>query len=313
MNKTYNIVFYTVFSILLSLALLCVAHATEEPLTFSQFLSNQPKIYTERRTFQWENPQHFLESFNRGVKISFKGPLHGPAIFDENVGKEKILIVGGGLAYDDLVRGKPSLFVEPTREEYKDRIKYYPFNAYLVDLDGKHMYSENALSYSDLAINIRAPIGQFPGLPSVFINQFSTVVFEYIGGDLINPSVLTNIREILIPGGKLVFDSHIQLIPQDIAVLKSEGFESRSIEGIGTIYYKTNIPKTVSGFSLYCSTGDQERLEQHPKEVFAAFKGEVDERVRPLGFSSVDLTTSTDYWYSECCEGGYCIVYKNNK
>lgn len=108
-----------------------------------------------RRLANYETPAMYLASFGEGGA-------------NEGV-EDKILVIGGGLAYDDHVVISAGNVFLPQIYTDRDRMRFYPFNAYLVDLTGFYHYDLNPdslnaidhpLSHSDLRADINIPNGK---------------------------------------------------------------------------------------------------------------------------------------------------------
>lgn len=342
MKKPPNIIFHAVSGLLLSLFLMCGANASTttktvgcQSIDYFDFHSdkfvNVSDIYLQRRLFQW-TPEKFINSFKNYVAIEFIAGDQKKinCSFGGNLHKEKILIVGGGLIYDDDVKGATSQFISKSYESYNDRIQYYPFNAYLVDLDGTRMYHGNGSSYSDSSGDIENK----ETIPSIFTkDQFDIIVFEHIDSYLINQNVLTNILSILKPEGTLIFNCPIELtIKNNIEEIKKdlEQYKSIEIKDVGTICFVPNqiLKKSASRFLLHFvptkeiqlkiqhmnSTELNIELQKHTPQILKNFREVANEWVQQFGFKSLDVTfSSPKYWFSSCCDEGYCLAYKKEK
>lgn len=86
----------------------------------------------ERRLFLYQPPEQYFDSFERPIEFSsIISDL--PSIMHSNIGEKKIAVIGGGLTYDDLAQGSRSLIING--DVAKTRLKPYPKNAFLIDLD----------------------------------------------------------------------------------------------------------------------------------------------------------------------------------
>lgn len=315
MKKTSNAIFHAVFGFLLSLFLLCEANASTKPLI--------SEIYSQRRLFKWTSPELFLDSFVKGVPVEFiGGNLKGTQVtFSTNTtAKEKILIVGGGLAWDDDVAAvKTPIFASETTD-YIKRAKYYPFNAYLVDLEGKY-YDNGKLnfieSHPDKLVDIRIPIDtkETKVIPSIFKKTFDIVIFEYLYPDALTLDAFKNAYEMLKSNGKLILNCPVYLQAQEEKELQQKKeFIAKTISNLGTIYYlpSNKLPSDFLRFTLFCSKSDYDRLKVNGKKIFEAFKEEANKWIIQAGFTSSELENSTNYWYAKCCSQGYCSVYKKD-
>lgn len=340
MKKSFGMFFYV--SVVWALSLISIHSANSadkieviEEKASSATYSNEngdlltlPDYYHQRRLFNWKDPQQFLDSFTKkeGVEVNFiAGELENKKgiYFTGNLkNKERILVIGAGLTYDDDVNPSKVFF---TANERTGRIKFYPFNTYLADL-GTYWYSEKEISSNpDQKASIKIPVGEKEGIYKDFIKEpFDVVVLEYIFFSLINQNNLTNISQILRPGGVLIFNCPVSLVSitkEDLKDHKDDNYID--IEGLGRVYYTPNelLPKSVSRFLLHCFPTNEIRemeeseinqvLQQYTPQVFMAFKEVINEWMKGFGFSTAVIETKTPLsWYSSCCNFGYCLAYK---
>lgn len=211
MRKKLGIPFCILFGIILVLTSIAQTNATETMYSelSQELLGNKINIIKERRLFQWKNPEHFLSSFSGSVPVTFDGIIKGFATFKGNINtQEKILVIGGGLAYDDLKSDcSETFFLSEEVSQNKDRINYYPFNTYLIDYDGIFEYSSPErpiLSFSDFAADItKAPnITQDLGLNS----EFDIIILEHLPHTVYTTEGIENIKSLLKPEGILISD-----------------------------------------------------------------------------------------------------------
>lgn len=185
-----------------------------------------------RRLSNYNSPGEFLQTFDEG---------------ELNIGKPKILIIGGGLSYDDLVLGNSLVFLQQ-KEEIGTRENYYPTNAYLVDLEGIN-YSLNTHSYSDFQANITKALTQRTpndykqgintnlGLPSMFEGKFDIVMWEGLPA-MQDQQAFKNVLSLLKSGGLFISDN-VTLYPTKFLDKTLLELEFKDIKFINT----PNIPE----------------------------------------------------------------------
>lgn len=351
MRKNLRIPFYIVFGMLLTLVFTSQTSASVQtsmyPSLSQESLKDKIKVINERRLFKWENFQHFLNSFNKPVQVTFDGIIKGSAFFEGNTKtQERILIVGGGLAYDDLVKDSETLllngFLGKELGQEKDRPKYYPFNAYLVDFNGAYAYSNRyditVPSFSDSSVDITKDIGapvnwQFKvnnggGIPKEFTeNPFHVVILEHLSV-LLSKKILQNINSILVPTGVLIVDNPIRLIAKSAFQIKEAQLEELQVEDVGTLYFVPDkaLEDKTPRFYLYFVEGSnfqetnkiERYLEKNMLKIFNTFKDKAaDKWVQTYGFDSINLKTDfkeySPHWCSDCCVSGLCLAYKKKK
>lgn len=171
---------------------------------FSNGLLAMDRPENNRRLVKYSTSENYISSFQEG---------------EINHGKPKILFIGAGLAYDDLVPNSQAQFI-PIGSKLKcpalPRTKYYPYNAYLIDLDGKFFYKEDANSESDLQADIRKDVGSAQGLPSEFKGKFDFIVLEYLNFNAMTRGSIKNIYSLLKIGGKIIDFSKFNVVIRDI-------------------------------------------------------------------------------------------------
>jgi hypothetical protein len=165
-------------------------------------------IQEDRRTEIYASPQSYLDSFKA-----------------ENNGKSKILYIGAGLAYDDLVISSSTHFLKDINLE-KTRPTYFPKNAYLIDVDGIFFsyppLSEKISSRSDYQADIAQGIGTPTGLPQMFEGQFDTIILENLDFDSITGTAFKNLYSLLKKGGKIICNIYYEVSIQNIEEIKRE-------------------------------------------------------------------------------------------
>jgi hypothetical protein len=160
------------------------------------------------------------EKMHPGRKQNYKSLqayLESFAESHPNHGKPKILIIGGGLAYDDLVKGVTPHFLSFEIDDQRRQL-VYPHNAYLVDLDGKFVNyfgpPTNYASLSDSHADISKKMGESGGLPNEFKDQFDIVILESLPFQALTKVTFINCWSCLKPGGKLISHNHISRDPE---------------------------------------------------------------------------------------------------
>ena len=152
--------------------------------TSSYAMDSEKNLNIERREVNFKSPQAYLESF---------------------AGKPKILFIGAGLAYDDLVEGSKTIITKVKDiDSLKTRTKYYPNSAYLVDFDNSFFYDKDIPSYSDLQADITKHVGDPGGLPKEFIGVFDAVILENVNFDSMTGLAFKNLWSLLGENGKII-------------------------------------------------------------------------------------------------------------
>lgn len=152
-----------------------------------------------RRSVNYESPEAYIGSFKEG----------------NNTGKPKILFIGAGLAYDDLVKGSETKIVKiDIKEKYRE--KYYPTNAYLIDLDGKFFnpltYESTDLSLSDFQSDIQKEIGSSEDtLPKVFTSEFDYIILENLVFECMTGDAFKNLYSLLKKEGKIISNAFFEV------------------------------------------------------------------------------------------------------
>lgn len=164
----------------------------------------------------------------------FKSPLNYLETFKD---QEKVLFIGTGLAYDDLVKdSKPQFLENIDVSPYKNRTQYYPKNAYLIDLDGKFYYDNKIFSYSDLQADITKEIGVDGGLPKEFIGQFDHIILEYLTFSSLTGKAFKNLWKLLGKNGEI----NTQIISDVMFDVKIEPSNTRDYQTYGLADSKDN-------------------------------------------------------------------------
>lgn len=162
----------------------------------------------DRRLEAYPSPEAYLDSFKGEGK---------------NKGKAKILFIGAGLTYDDLVNGSELQFIHDVKVTEKTRTKYYPLNAYLIDLDGNFFYHSSLHSHSDYQANIAIGIGdEKRSLPKEFIGQFDFIILENLEEASMTGEAFENLYSLLKTGGKIICNFELQIKIVDMNWLHTE-------------------------------------------------------------------------------------------
>lgn len=168
------------------------------------FLENSLAMDKEERRLKiYSSPEEYLASFKE----------HGT-----NHGKLKILYIGAGLTYDDLVIKSDNHFAKELKTE-KTRLKYYPLNAFLIDLDGKFFYAKHLLSHSDLQASIGKGMGKEKSLPTAFTDQFDCIVLENLDYSAMTGKAFQNLFSLLKVGGKIICNIDFEIKIMDMGKL----------------------------------------------------------------------------------------------
>lgn len=266
-----------------------------------------------RRNFRYTTPQAYIQSFTSPIEV--KNVFHIEFSMNENIRKPKILVIGGGLVFDVNVRGQVEYFFDVLyRDRQKNRLRVYPYNAYLVNM------REDTIP--DLVANITENMGVRGGLPVGFSNTFDVVVCEYLPTDAaLTIKAIENINQVLKPGGIVVMNNPLVFsrieaeIAEDyewidVAITKGE---TTALETIRIFYINNDrLLPTLSRFHFYCLNEDDAiKLYAKADEVFIAVYDIISSWFITKGFRRTeDLNTTTEYWFSSDCDTGYLIAHK---
>ena len=165
-----------------------ISHITTSSYAVDSQLKEEVKYSAkDRRLKKFSSPQEYLK---------------------ENSEKPKILFIGAGLTYDDLVNDADIRFIQGKNIKLtQGRTKYYPPNAYLVDFDGLFFYDKALPSHSDYQADITKKIGEEKSLPKEFIGQFDTIVLENLDLNAMTGLAFKNLWSLLKEKGTII--SHI--------------------------------------------------------------------------------------------------------
>jgi hypothetical protein len=223
-------------------------------------MEQEKSVNTERRLLNFTSPQVYLESF---------------------AGKPKILFIGAGLAYDDLVEGSKANFTNGI-DLLKTRTKYYPDNAYLVDFDNKFFYGEGIPSYSDLQADITKQIGEPEGLPKEFIGAFDAIILENVSFDSMTGLAFKNLWSLLGENGKIIekiiSNAYLEVRVID-PVTNKDLIEEYQTSGL---LDSNNNALAVSFSPHYWVDTDEESLISHYTYMVSPIQSEEDEAYKAL-------------------------------
>lgn len=181
------------------------------------FITSLSAMEETRRLENYSSIEEYFSSFEHG----------------RNQGKPKILIIGGGLTYDDLVPNSHKHFLTSHDQLDLDqstyhRIKHYPSNAYLIDYEGTFDYNPKVKSHSDSHADITHPVGSTHGLPNHFINQFDVIILENVELKALTGEAFKNIYSLLKIGGKIVSNIYFEVSIKNIDLLKQAGIKRKN-------------------------------------------------------------------------------------
>lgn len=222
------------------------------------------------------------------------------------------------MSYDDLVKGSKNEIFEKKLDR-KDRIKFYPQNAFMVDLDNKfNYYGEEwpqAPSYSDIQVDITLPIGKNKALPQELVGQFDIVILENLSFAALTAQAFTNIWSLLRSVGLLVSNNYLSTTTLKMvdAPPSTDTFFAMTIKDmdnheIGVFIDKgwiNNFEK--SSFMLYSTTA-QAKENLTKKSSSAEYVKYIYQEI--FKNANVEIVKDIEYWYGVPELHGYLIWKK---
>lgn len=173
----------------------------------SHFSYNALSMEGKRKWDRKESSQLKLHQRRKENYHSFQEYLN---YMESHKEEPKILVVGGGLIYDDLVPGSQNTFSNAP-ERQKNRLKYYPSSAYLVDLDGlSNIDGQEVETHSDEHFDISQSID------TKFKDKFDIIILEHLYDESLKAETFSNIFSMLKANGEIIFNSPVFNYSTDI-------------------------------------------------------------------------------------------------
>lgn len=262
---------------------------TIETLTYNITYSDDSRVRLVRRLTNYPSIEYYTNSFEaEGI----------------NEAEDKILVIGGGLAWDDDVKIFNKKIFSPESEG--GRLKFYPVSAYLIDR-WMSTYDEAVQSKPDFLRSVDIK-GRLPIEFSTFENFFEVIISEYLPFDILRDrTALDNIGFLLKEGGTFIVNNRMKFIESSRALDSISG--ATPVREVGGKSYVVKATR-LAGFEVFYERG----REFDPMEKLEIFNDIASTIIQPAlrsFFERVEIRSiEREHWFSAACSEGYCVAYK---